>query len=178
MQIEIDNNIRLELVIEKHAQYIFDLVIENKSYLRQWLPWVDNMQTIDFIKNFIEGSTLRNKEGIEFAFVIIQHNKVIGRIGIYKIDNQNKIGEIGYWLGQNFQGKGIVSESCKRIIDFCFKDINLNRIEIKCGIENKKSQTIPERLNFAKEGVLRQAELVHGKYIDLYLYSLCKNEIN
>jgi ribosomal-protein-serine acetyltransferase len=176
MIINIDNNIRLELVDEKHSQSIFDLVSENKSYLRPWLHWVDNMQTVAFIQNFIKGSSQRNKDGIEYAFVIIRNDKVVGRIGVYKIDNQNKIEEIGYWVGQNLQGKGIVTKSCNRLIDFCFKSLNLNRIEIKCGTENTKSQTIPSRLHFAKEGVLRQAELVNGKFIDLYMYSLCKND--
>ena len=134
------------------------------------------MQTVEFIQNFIKGSIQRNLDGIEYAFVIIEDNKVVGRIGIYKIDNQNKIGELGYWIGQNMQGKGIVTKSCKGLIDFCFKGMNLNRVEIKCGTENIKSQTIPQRLNFVKEGVLRQAELVHGKFIDLYMYSLCKND--
>jgi ribosomal-protein-serine acetyltransferase len=177
MTLKIDDNISLELVEEKHTKPIYDLVSENKNHLRQWLPWVDNMQSMEFIQNFVRGSKQRNANKNEYAFVMIENEIVVGRVGVYKIDNQNKIGELGYWVGQNQQGKGIVTKSCKGLIDFCFKDLNLNRLEIKCGTENIKSQTIPHRLKFIKEGVLRQAELVHEKYIDLYLYSLCKNDI-
>ena len=107
-------------------------------------------------------------------FVIIANNKVIGRVGVYKIDKQNKVGEIGYWLAENQQRKGIVIESCKAIISLCFSELQINRIEIKCGTENFKSQLIPEKLNFTKEGVMKQAELLYDKFIDLNIYALVK----
>jgi ribosomal-protein-serine acetyltransferase len=177
MTITIDNTLRLELITEKHAQPIFDMVDGNRLHLRPWLPFVDRMQTVEFAKNYINGVLQRNKEGNEYAFVIIENDTVIGRIGVYKIDGQNKIGEIGYWIIEGFQGKGIVTRSCKAIIDFCFSDLQLNRIEIKCGTENYKSKTIPEKLNFNKEGVIRQGELLYDSYIDLNLYSLLKSDV-
>jgi ribosomal-protein-serine acetyltransferase len=176
MIISIDNTLKLELITENHAQPIFDMVDANRDYLRPWLPFVDRMQTVEFADSFVKGAMQRNKDGNEFAFVIIENEKVIGRIGVYKIDNQNRIGEIGYWIIEGLQGKGIVTKSCKAIIDFCFSDLQLNRIEIKCGAENFKSKTIPEKLNFTKEGVIRQGELLYDTFIDLNLYSLLKSD--
>ena len=177
MIINIDENIKIELINENHSQPIFDIVDKNRIHLRQWLPFVDRMQTVEFAENFVKGTMQRNKDGNEFAFVIIENDKVIGRIGVYKIDGQNKIGEIGYWLAENLQGKGIITKSSKALIDFCFSDLQLNRIEIKCGTENFKSKTIPEKLNFTREGVIREGELLYDKFIDLNLYSLLKTDI-
>ncbi|KIC02367.1 hypothetical protein OA88_09150 [Flavobacterium sp. JRM] len=177
MTITIDQNLKLELIHENHAQPIFDLVDANRTHLREWLPFVDRMQTIEFAENFVKGTMQRNKDGNEYAFVIVDNGKVIGRIGVYKIDGQNKIGEIGYWLAENLQGKGIITKSCKAIINFGFSGLQLNRIEIKCGTENFKSKTIPEKLNFTKEGIIRQGELLYDKFIDLNLYSLLKSDI-
>ena len=177
MTINIDQNLKLELIQENHAQPIFDLVDANRTHLRKWLPFVDRMQSVEFAANFVKGTMQRNKDGNEYAFVIVHNEKVIGRIGVYKIDTQNKIGEIGYWLAENLQGKGIITKSCKAIIDFSFLDLHLNRIEIKCGTENFKSKTIPEKLNFTQEGIIRQGELLYDKFIDLNLYSLLKNDI-
>ena len=176
MTISIDENIRLELIDEKHSQPIFDIVDKNRKHLREWLPFVDRMQTIEFAENFVKGTMQRNKDGIEFAFVIIENDKVIGRIGVYKIDSISKIGEIGYWLAENSQGKGIIHKSIKIIISYCFTDLKLNRIEIKCATENIKSKNIPEKFNFTKEGVIRQGELLYDKYVDLILYSLLKTD--
>lgn len=177
MTIIIDNTLKLELITENHAQPIFDMVCANRTHLRPWLPFVDRMQTIEFAENFVKGTMQRNKDGNEYAFVIVENSIVIGRIGVYKIDSQNKIGEIGYWIIEGFQGKGIVAKSCMGIIDFCFSELQLNRIEIKCGTENFKSKTIPEKLNFTKEGVIRQGELLYDRFIDLNLYSLLKSDL-
>jgi len=176
MKIQISENITIELVENRHAQGIFSLVETDRDYLRTWLPWVDYANSVEFIENFVKGSQQRNKDGVELGLVILEKEKVIGRIGVYKIDSQNRIGEIGYWIGKDYQGRGIVSDCCKRLIEYCFDDINLNRIEIRCGVENLKSQFIPKRLNFKLEGVIRQGELVHGKFIDLNLYALLKDK--
>jgi ribosomal-protein-serine acetyltransferase len=176
MTINIDQNIRLELIEKRHSQPIFDIVDKNRSFLRKWLPFVDRMQSVAFAENFVKGTIQRNKDGNEFAFVIIEKELLVGRIGVYKIDNQNKIGEIGYWLIENKQGKGIVTKACKEIIHFCFEELELNRIEIKCGTENFKSASIPQKLNFTKEGVLRQGELLYNNFIDLNFYSLLKTD--
>ncbi len=178
MILPITPSLYLELINPGHAQAIFELVDKNRAQLRVWLPFVDRMQTVDFAKNFINGTMQRNAEESEHAFVIILDNKVIGRVGLYKIDLQNKIGEIGYWIAEDQQGKGIVTQSCKRIIDFAFTELQLNRIEIKCGTGNTKSQAIPERLHFTKEGILRQAEQLYDQFIDLNLYSLLKQDFN
>ena len=177
MTIKIDDKIRIELIEEKHTQSIFDMVNENRNHLRPWLPFVDKMQTVDFTRNFVGGTMQRNKEGSEYAFVIFSDDKMVGRVGVYKIDAQNGIGEIGYWIIEDFQGQGIVTKSCKALIAFCFTNLNLNRIEIKCGTENLKSKAIPEKLSFKKEGVIRQGELLYGKFIDLNLYSLLKMDM-
>ena len=143
MIITIDNTLKLELITENHAQPIFEMVDANRAHLRP-CAFLDRMQTVEFANNFVKGAIQRNKEGNEYAFVIIENEKVIGRIGVYKIDNQNKIGEIGYWIIEGLQGKGIVTKSCKAIIDFCFSDLQLNRIEIKCGTENLKRRLFPK----------------------------------
>ncbi|PZX94251.1 hypothetical protein DOS84_06405 [Flavobacterium aquariorum] len=177
MTIIIDSTLKLELIAENHAQSIFEMVDANRAHLRPWLPFVDRMQTVEFAQNFVKETMQRNNDRNEYAFVIIENENIIGRIGVYKIDNQNKIGEIGYWIIEGLQGKGIVIKSCKAIIDFCFSDLQLNRIEIKCGTENFKSKTIPEKLNFTKEGVIRQGELLYDTFIDLNLYSLLKSDL-
>lgn len=176
MKIQISTDIHLELISEKHAQPIFELVDANRTHLGVWLPFVDRMQTVAFAQNFVTGTMQRNKEGIEYAFVIVADGAIVGRIGVYKIDQQNKIGEIGYWLGAPSQGKGIATTSTKGLIDFCFSELALNRIEIKCGTENVKSRRIPERLNFTHEGIIRQGERLYDQYIDLDLFSLLSAE--
>jgi len=176
MTFKIDHQTHIELINESHSESIFNIVDTNRSFLRKWLPFVDKMQSVEFAENFVKGTIQRNKVGNEYAFVIIENEGLLGRVGIYKIDQENKIAEIGYWLAENVQGRGIVTSACKLLINFCFVELKLNRIEIRCGKENIKSRHIAERLSFSNEGIIRQGELVENKYIDLCLYSLLSQE--
>ncbi len=178
MNIKVNSLISLELINESHALPIFELVDQNRTYLREWLSFVDRMNTVSFAENFVKGTLERNQDGQEYAFVITDSGEMVGRVGVYKIDQQNKIGEVGYWLEEKAQGKGIITSACKALISFCFHDLHLNRIEIKCGTENVRSQSIPTKLGFHKEGIIRQGEWAHDKYINLYLYSLLESEFS
>jgi ribosomal-protein-serine acetyltransferase len=176
MTILVNEHIHLELINITHAATLFNLVHKNRQHLRTWLPFVNLMQDISFAENFIQGTMIRNQNGTEYAFIIYEHNQAVGRIGMYHINQQNAIGEIGYWLISDAQSRGIITNCCKTLIAYCFNTLKLNRIEIKCATLNTKSIGIPKRLGFTQEAVLREAELLHGAYVDLYLFSLLKRE--
>lgn len=176
MTIQIDEKIVLEMIGLHHAEPIFNLVNSNRFHLREWLPWVVKMETLEHFKEVIAVSQQGFTENKDHAFVILVDGIVAGRIGVYDIDNQNNIGAIGYWIGSEFQGKGIVNQSCEAMINYCFQDLGLNRIEIKCSTKNFRSQSVAERLKFHKEGTIREGELLHNEYIDLFIYSLLKKD--
>jgi ribosomal-protein-serine acetyltransferase len=176
MTIKVDDNILLELLDNSHALPVLNLIEANRNYLKEWLPWVDNMQTIGDFKNYIDKCKVQHVEGSDLGYVIILKKNIVGRIGLHNIDHQNKIASIGYWLDEKFTGKGIISKSCKAVINYAYHTLNINRIEIKCGTGNNKSRAIAEKLGFKKEGILREAELVNNTFIDLYIFSMLKNE--
>ena len=79
---------------------------------------------------------------------------------------------IGYWLGKEYQGKGLITESCRLLINYAFDEYNLNRVEIRCATGNSKSCAIPERIGLTMEGVIRDGEWLYDHFVDLYLYSM------
>ncbi len=176
MTIILDGKITLELMKDDHALPLLELVNANRLHLREWLPWVDHMQTIEQFLNFIAQSEKKEAAGTDFAYMILYNGVAAGRIGIYNIDQQNKIGAIGYWLGEAFSGKGIISKACIALINHSFASLDINRIELKCGTGNLKSQAVAERLGFNKEGIIRRGELLYNNFIDLYLYSMLKTD--
>ncbi|MBX2934537.1 MAG: GNAT family N-acetyltransferase [Ferruginibacter sp.] len=176
MNIKVDENISLRFLEEQDATMLLNLVNANRAYLRQWLPWVDNMQTVDHFKIYINDSIKRTAEKTDFGFAIIFKDQLAGRIGLHHINLQNKIGEIGYWLADGMQGNGIVTKCCKAIMQYGFTQMGLNRIEIKCAVGNKRSRAIAQKLNFKEEGILQQAEWLNGSYVNLYLYAMLKED--
>nr|WP_325981510.1 GNAT family protein [Staphylococcus equorum] len=71
-----------------------------------------------------------------------------------------------------------MTKCTKFLIDYCFNEINLNRIEIQTATKNIKSQKIPRKLGFKQEGILREDEKLNGKFVDSYVFSLLKSEYN
>jgi len=98
-------------------------------------------------------------------------------IGLNNTDLANNKTEIGYWICQDMQGKGLVIQSVSKLLALTFGEFNINKVTIKVGISNYKSRKIPEKLNFVFEGIERDAELLsNNKYTDLAIYSLLKRE--
>jgi len=62
------------------------------------------------------------------------------------------------------------------LTDYAFKELNLNKVEIRAALENKKSRGIPERLNFVNEGCNRQAEWLYDHYVDHVIYGMLAEE--
>ncbi|AOM79610.1 GNAT family N-acetyltransferase [Pedobacter steynii] len=176
MKINIDENTRLELTAQQHAEGLFNAVDKNRAHLSEFLPWVGHMQSVANFSDYIRYCETLYEQGQEVSFVIISDEIPVGRIGLHHINAQNKCAAIGYWLAKSAEGKGIITKSCKALISYGFKEVGLQRIEIKAATGNLKSQAIPKKLNFTREGVLRQAELVNGQFLDLVLYAMLNEE--
>ena len=176
MIIQISENINLEPTSEKHAESMFQAINTNRVHLSRFLPWVENMKSITDVKEYIKNSVAQNEEKKEVSFLIVSEKSVIGRIGIHNINWQNKNASIGYWLIKDAQGKGIISKATHSLITYAFQTLGLNRIEIRAATDNQRSRSIPERLGMLKEGTLREAELVNGKFLDLEVYSVLSRE--
>ena len=172
----VDETISLQLIDSFHAQMLFDLVDQNTDSLREWLPWVPHMQTLSNFEAYIERCKQQHSAGTDVGYVITVKGKAAGRIGIHYIDRQNSHGAIGYWLSKEYVGQGVVTRACEAIVRVAFENLGLHRLEIRCATGNQKSAAIAERLGFAKEGILRQAEFVNGRFHDLFLFALLKED--
>jgi len=174
--LEISGHIRLELTAPHHSEGLLHAVNENRLHLSRFLPWVPAMQTVQDFNNYIANCQALYGHQKEASFVIFFNNTVVGRIGLHYIDMANKTAAIGYWLSKSAEGKGIITQCCKAIINYGFTQLNLHRIEIKAANQNLRSLAIPQKLGFVKEGILRQSEWVNGQPLDIVLYAMLKQD--
>jgi ribosomal-protein-serine acetyltransferase len=176
MQLQVNASVLLEPVAQSHAAPLFALIENSRDFLGAWLPWVPYMNAASRFEDFISGAVNRSASGTEMAMTIFYKGAVAGRAGIYYIDAQHKSGALGYWIGKDFAGKGIITESCRALTQYAFTEMGLNRIELKCATGNAKSAAVAERLGFTCEGTLREAEWLNGAPINLFLFSMLKKE--
>lgn len=176
VELKVDSQIVLKEIELSDAEDIFKLIDSDRENLRIWLSFVDSTKEIEDTKDFIRSILFLPGDIRDFVAVIIYNEQKIGLIGFKLTDFVNKKTEIGYWISKEFENKGIVTKSVVKMIDYAFNNLELNRIQIKCGIGNEKSSKIPKKLNFKFEGIERSAELLNGKFIDAEVYSILKDE--
>ena len=172
--LEVSKTIQLELLKLDHADEIFSLITENRSYLRKWLPWVDRMRSLSEFRQFIKESNHRAGAGLEIGCVIRYQQHLAGRAGIYNIDREKATATIGYWVAEAQQGKGIITCCCQALIRYAFEVLQLENIEIRCATDNHRSSAIAERLNFCMSHTIKNGEFFNHRYVDLHVYSLEK----
>jgi ribosomal-protein-serine acetyltransferase len=176
LDIRISERHRLRLPSPSDAEELFRLTDANRHHLRQWLPWVDNATCPNDRRPFIESGLRQfaNRQG--FHAVICYDEQIVGVIGFHSIDWLNRSTSIGYWLSESHQGQGLMTASCRAIIDYAFETWGLNRIAIRCATGNHRSQAVVERLGFTREGVQREAEWLYDHFLDLVNYALLRSE--
>ncbi|PLS03032.1 GNAT family N-acetyltransferase [Neobacillus cucumis] len=176
--LKVDHEIELQLFQRHQAFMLFQLIEENREHLREWMPWVDNMTTPFQIETIIPVwlNQFAEKSGMNVG--IFYRGELVGSLGLHQIDWYNRMASIGYYLAKKAEGHGIITRSVKALLNYCFYQLGLNRIEIRCGVKNVKSRAIPERLRFVKEGIARDGEHLNGRFHDLFIYSMLAREWN
>jgi ribosomal-protein-serine acetyltransferase len=174
--IPVDEELVLKILTPKHAKGIFDLVDRNRTLLRQFLPWVDHNLTVEDSKKFIKERLRLFKKDLGFSLCIFYQDKMVGTIGLHYIDKSDFKTEMGYWLSEDQQGKGIMHRSCFALIDYCFNTLKLHRVEIRCAANNTASQRVAQKLSFKQEGILREAAYHNKAFYDIIVYSMLADE--
>ena len=172
----IAKGVTLEILKEDDADALFAAVDANRDYLRRWLPWLDaNQSPVDTLA-FIQSTRKQAAGNQGFSVAIRVEEEIVGVAGYHTIHWPNRASIMGYWLAESHQGRGIMTRSCRALIDFAFAALNVNRVAIACAVGNTRSRAIPERLGFQREGISRDAEWLYTRFVDHAIYSLLQRE--
>lgn len=173
---DINENTYLKMLDLNDAEELFALTDRSRDMLREWLLFVDSVKTIKDTERFILKAMQQyaNNNGLQAG--IYYEGKLAGVIGYHQINREHNWTSIRYWLGNDFVGKGLVTNSMKACIDYAFKYLKVHRIEVRVAVGNIRSRTIPKILGFNEEGRLRDAEWLHDHHVDQVVYGLTAPE--
>ncbi|AOT71227.1 GNAT family N-acetyltransferase [Geosporobacter ferrireducens] len=172
----VDKDLELKMLDINHAEALYDLTDACRLYLRKWLPWVDDTKSVEDTKAFIEMTKKQFASNHGFQAGIWYKQNLAGVIGYHKVDWANKSTSIGYWLGKDYQGNGIMIRATKAFVEYALTELNLNRVEIRCAEKNYKSRAIPERLGFTNEGISRETEWLYDHYVNHVIYGMLASQ--
>jgi RimJ/RimL family protein N-acetyltransferase len=131
-------------------------------------------------KKSIENKILDDSRNLYLGVCLIEDDNLIGYVQINNIDLRNQKAEWGGTLiGETeFLGKGYGEEASRLLLNFLFDQYPINKCYGYCLSEHPVTAALFEKLGFKKDGVLRQEVFKNGKFKDILLYSILRDEIN
>lgn len=154
------------------ADELFALTDVNRAHLRRWLPWLDNITRVEDTRAFIRAARAQASQNNGAQLAIRVDGHIAGIVGHHQIDWRNRLTSLGYWVGQDFQGRGLVTAVTRSLVTHAFRDARLNRVEIRCAEGNRRSRAVPRRLGFREEGILYDAEWLYDHFVDHVVYAM------
>ena len=174
--LDLGREILLTPICASDARELFRLTDRNRAHLRAWLPWLDQILAVGDTRLFIRRNRSFARMGLGFVYVIRWKGRIVGVIDMHHIDRMNRVASIGYWLSEDAQGRGIMSDACRAVVRVGFEQLRINRIEIRCATFNVRSRSIPEHLLFRLEGECRESEWLYDHFVDHAVYAMLASE--
>ena len=164
----------LELIQDQHLDKLYELFQLNRDYLCRNIPGIDLIKT----REDLQRRWTNSKENSMQFGLWINEKELIGRCRLTKYQDSS-LADIGYWLGESYQGQGLMTAAIDQLVKFAFEQCHVKRVEIHCGINNFKSRSIPERLGFINEGILQTSEPIqlNGQIVQSIVYSKSLHEL-
>jgi ribosomal-protein-serine acetyltransferase len=146
-EIIVDDTLTLRALSVDQADEVFAIVDSNRDYLGRWLPWVQHTHTSQDSRQFIESTLQKREDGSEYGFGIIVDERAVGHISLMHITDDQEP-EIGYWIAEEYSGRGLVTKAAQAVTDLGFKTLGLEKIIIRAEPENIGSNVVAEKLGY------------------------------
>lgn len=172
--------IKSDFVLDKFSpndgENLFKAIDKNRAFLRKRLPWLDHNKTVQDSINFIGECIKGYLENSSLILAIRHRTEIIGVVSFHQFDWEKKTSAVGYWLDEDFQGQGLISQACKILLEHGIAQMGLNKITISCAIDNMRSRAIAEKLGFQEVSIERKKEWLYDHFIDHVVYSISAEE--
>lgn len=158
------------------AQAMFD-TWANDERVTQFLTWEPH-GTVDVTKSILTDWCNCYEKPDFYNWAIEFDGKLIGSIGCVETNENSERGEIGYCIGYDFWGKGIMSEATRAVLDYLLNEVGYNRLEIKHATKNPASGRVAQKCGLKFEGIKREYfKTINGELLDIAFYSILKSDL-
>lgn len=174
--LEIGENLSLVIPELSMMEEFYQLVDSDREHLRRFLDFVDGCTSVDSQIGYYKMKMTGNANGTDKLFYIADDDRLIGCVDLHFIDAKNKKAEIGYWLHSSCTGKNIMTRAVKKLCQYAFEVLELNKLTIIADVENLPSNRVAVKAGLTFVGLKRQDVLIYGEYQDMNEYCLLRSE--
>lgn len=147
------DNLRLRPWQSGDADALYEAARESTATVGQWLPWLHADYTREDSERWIAHCQSAWKRGELYAFGIFDlQGRLLGSMGLNRLDPQRLNANLGYWVREQEQRKGIASRAVRAMAAFGFEALGLIRVEIVTAIDNLASRRVAERVGAHFDG--------------------------
>ena len=112
-----------------------------------------------------------------FALAVTVDGRAVGSIGAFRQTNiHHRTAELGYYLAEEYWGKGIMTQAVKLLCDYVFSHTDILRIYAEPFAHNAASRRVLEKAGFSLEGILRRNAVKDGRVVDMAMYSRLRDD--
>jgi RimJ/RimL family protein N-acetyltransferase len=166
-------DIRIRLYRLDDAPALYGAARESVSDVYKWLPWCHPEYKIEEAREWLASQVQKQQEKIEFEFAILDiDGTFLGGCGLNQINWDKKTANLGYWVRSSAMGQGVAVKAFELLSTWGFEYTDLIRFEIKCAVENVRSQRVAEKAGAISEGIRPSCLEIHGKKHDAVIYAL------
>ncbi|MEI5909278.1 GNAT family protein [Bacillus spongiae] len=170
-------NLQLKKIKEEHVQELFNIYDNTNVFHYCGIIPKHNFNTVNKMIGHFERDFQKRKRVKWGIFEKSQSEKLVGIIECMEINQKVNSVSIGYFLAEDYWGRGIATEAVRMVIHYLLQEVQVNRIQAEVMPANESSKQVLIKNGFLKEGLLRQATLWSGKgVIDLEIYSILKED--
>jgi [ribosomal protein S5]-alanine N-acetyltransferase len=148
----------------------------SRAFLEPWEPrWAEDDLTRGAFRYRIRRYEIDREAGVALPLFVCQkgNGRIVGGVTLGSI--RRGVAEscsLGYWMGEQHAGKGLMSDALRALIPHVFDRMQLHRIEAACIPDNARSQRLLEKVGFRREGYLNGYLKINGAWRDHLLYAL------
>lgn len=127
--------------------------------------------SVEVEKEFLKQNRQKEKDNFEYNFTILLNRNVVGAVGVKIDQHRTHIGEIGYFVDENYWGKGLAVKAVQWIENYCVNHLKLKRLIIIMDIQNKGSEKVAIKNGYVNEGIMKKFAKTFDNFEDVYLYA-------
>ncbi|MBA2666804.1 MAG: GNAT family N-acetyltransferase [Trueperaceae bacterium] len=172
----LDDDLSLAIRERHHSKAFAALIDANRAHLSRWFTWAPGADETTALA-WAEGGLDQFGRGDGWQATLLERGDAVGSVGLHYLDRARGVTEIGYWLAEGAEGRGLMTRALQALLPYFFVGHGLNKVVIGVSPENLRSAALPERLGFVREGRIRAVHATpSGRHGDLVFYGLLREE--